>query len=111
VTGPMTVILDGDNAWYVKILFAGGSEGVHAASMDIGSTNYSMERVSGATWKAHLSGIENQSVSFHASFSDGSAKTITNCFSRGLAGINKFSMQVEVSARQGVVGRCFKASF
>ena len=79
----MTVILDGDNAWYVKILFAGGSEGVHAASMDIGSTNYSMERVSGATWKATLSGIENQPVTFHMSFSDGSEKTIKNCFQRG----------------------------
>ena len=109
----MTVILDGENTWYVKVLFAGGSEGVHAASMDIGSTNYSMERVSGATWKAHLSGIENQSVSFHASFSDGSAKTITNCFSRGQAGFNKFSMQVEVSVQQGVVAsrQAFDAYF
>lgn len=83
VTGPTAVILDGNNAWYVKVLFAGGSAGVQAARMAIGSTNYSMERVSGATWKANLSGKENQAVTFHLSFSDGSEKTITNCFPGG----------------------------
>ena len=97
VTGPTAVILDGNNAWYVKVLFAGGSAGVQAARMDIGSTNYNMERVSGATWKATLSGIENQPVTFHVSFKDDK-----ELLSKRLASSNKFPMHVEGSARHSI---------
>lgn len=80
VTGPTVVILDGNNAWYVKVLFAGGSTGVQAAQMKVGLTNYTMDRVGGATWKASLTGTENESVTFYLSFADGSKSTIGNCF-------------------------------
>lgn len=78
---PVTaVILDGNNAWYVKVLFAGGTTSVSAASITVGSNQWSMDRVSGATWKANLDGTTNQSVSFRIQYSNGATETLTGCF-------------------------------
>ena len=74
------VILDGNNAYYTKVLFAGGTNGVKAATMMIGTTTISMSKVSGATWSANLSGATNKAVSFKLTFSDGTTGTISGCF-------------------------------
>ena len=74
------VILDGNNAWYTKVLFAGGTTGVKAATMTIGGTTVTMSKVSGATWSASLSGATNKAVSFKLTFSNGTTGTISGCF-------------------------------
>lgn len=79
-TGPTVVILDGNNSYYVKALFAGGKTGVQSAKLQIGSTTYTMDRVSGATWKANLTGQTNQAVAFFVTYTDGTTDTISKCF-------------------------------
>lgn len=49
-------IIDGDNAWYVKVLFAGGIDGVRRAKIKVGPEGFNMQRVVGATWSASLAG-------------------------------------------------------
>ena len=80
ITGPTVVILDGNNAWYVKVLFAGGTTGVMSAKIDIGASSYTMDRVSGATWKANLTGQTNKPVIFSITYADGTTSAVTNCF-------------------------------
>jgi hypothetical protein len=79
-TGPTVVILDGDNAWYVKVLFAGGSSGVQSATLEIGESSYTMDRIGGATWKASLSGQEDEAVKFLLTYVDGTIDQVTDCF-------------------------------
>merc|ERR1712072_1496098 len=52
-TGPPTAtILDGDNAWYTKVIFSGLSRAVSSASITVGAGNpdIQMTRNGGATW-------------------------------------------------------------
>ena len=55
---PVTVVvLDGPNAYYTKVLVAGGHTSVKAMDIQIGNDNkIAMFRNSGATWAAGLSG-------------------------------------------------------
>jgi hypothetical protein len=77
---PTIVVLDGNNSYYVKVLLAGGTTSVKSASLQIGSTTYTLDRVSGATWKAGLSGLTNQQVSFTISYADGVTEIVSRCF-------------------------------
>lgn len=77
---PTVVILDGDNAWYVKVLIAGGRTSVQALQLTLGTTTYPMERVSGATWKAQLEGLTNLPISFDVMLADKSTHIIQGCF-------------------------------
>lgn len=78
--GPTAVILDGDNAYYVKVLFAGGITGVQSTRIQIGASSYAMDRVSGATFKASLTGQTNQAVTFFITYAGGATDTISGCF-------------------------------
>ncbi|GKY99161.1 hypothetical protein MPSEU_000871600 [Mayamaea pseudoterrestris] len=75
------VVLDGNNAYYTKVLFAGGVTGVQAASITVGTITTPMLRVSCATWAASLTGATNKAVSFQLTFSDGTTGSIFGCFS------------------------------
>jgi hypothetical protein len=77
---PIIVVLDGNNSYYVKVLLAGGTTSVKSASLQIGSTTYTLDRVSGATWKAALSGRTDQQVSFTILYTDGVTETVSRCF-------------------------------
>ncbi|GKY99169.1 hypothetical protein MPSEU_000872400 [Mayamaea pseudoterrestris] len=74
------VVLDGNNAYYTKVLFAGGVTGVKAARITIGTVTTQMYKVSGATWAASLTGATNKAVSFQLTFSDGTMGSISGCF-------------------------------
>jgi len=79
--GPTAVVMDGNNAWYVKILFAGGTNGVAAATIRIGSKIHVMEKVSGATWGAGTAGETDEVVEFDVTYENGDIATIANdCF-------------------------------
>lgn len=84
-TGPLAVIMDGNNAYYVKVLFAGGTNGVADATVRLGSgssaKSFPMSKVSGATWSAGLDGTANEVVEFDVTFANGDTATIANdCF-------------------------------
>ncbi|KAL3779624.1 hypothetical protein HJC23_008963 [Cyclotella cryptica] len=79
ITPPTAVILDGNNAWYVKVLFSGGTTGVASAKIHIGGASFSMSRLSGATFSANTNGAWGQ-ASFEVTFDNGSAVAIDGCF-------------------------------
>jgi len=81
---PVTItILDGDNAFYVKVLVAGGTTGVKALSIKVGTVTTKMSVSSGATWAASLSGATNVPVQFKVTFTDGTKTTVKKCFKSG----------------------------
>ena len=75
------IVLEPNNAGYVKVLFAGGTTGVAAADITVGGVKYSMYKNSGATWAASLQGSTQGGVQFDVTFADGSVKTLYDCFS------------------------------
>lgn len=78
-TLPTVVVLDGNNAWYTKILVVGGHTGVESVSMEIDGTSYTFNRNGGATWSANLSG-KSGATTFSVSFRDGSQAELSDCF-------------------------------
>jgi len=76
------VVLDGPNAWYVKVLIAGGKTGVSAVTLTLdGSKQYTMYRGGGATWAASTGqGLQNVSVRFDVVYDDGSTDFVNGCF-------------------------------
>lgn len=80
-TPPKVVVLDGMNAWYTKILVAGGRKSVKSVKMFVGKTSYPMFRVSGATFAANLKGIQNKPTKFVITWITGKKKkVIIRCF-------------------------------
>lgn len=79
-TKTTVVVLDGPNAWYVKVLVAGGTRGVQAVKMTVGGKTYAMSRVVGATWSASLVGATGGTAQFVVTYEDGTTKTVSNCF-------------------------------
>uniref|UniRef100_A0A7S1UP23 Expansin-like EG45 domain-containing protein n=1 Tax=Grammatophora oceanica TaxID=210454 RepID=A0A7S1UP23_9STRA len=77
---PTVVVLDGNNAYYVKVLVAGGETSVSAVTMYVNNIPYIMNRVSGATFSTSLSGLTG-SAKFEVTFSDGLTEMIDDCFS------------------------------
>lgn len=78
---PIVVILDGDNAYYVKILIAGGVTGVSSASITIGNNTFNASGNNGATYIFSITGTTNVKVYFTINFLDGTTQIIdNNCF-------------------------------
>lgn len=77
---PKAVVLDGNNAWYTKVLLAGGPTSVKSAAMKVGSNSYKMFRVSGATFAANLQGVTNKTTMFIIKWTDGTKSVIKGCF-------------------------------
>ena len=78
-TPPTAVILDGNNAFYVKVLFSGGITGVASAKVRVGGALFPMTRNSGATFYAQTNGAKGQ-ASFEVSYDNGNVATIDGCF-------------------------------
>jgi hypothetical protein len=74
------VVLDGNNEFYVKVLLAGGTTSVKSATLKLGSVTYTLDRVSGATWKASLAGLKNQQSSFSITYVNGVTVSVSGCF-------------------------------
>ena len=74
------VVLDGTNAWYVKVLVAGGTRGVKSVTITVGGKTYPMSRVVGATWASSLAGSAGGSAKFVVTYEDGTKRTLTGCF-------------------------------
>lgn len=79
---PVTVVvLDGPNAYFTKVLVAGGHTSVKAMDITVGNAApVSMYRNSGATWAAGLSGASGMGVRFDITFDDDTAVTLQGCF-------------------------------
>eukprot|EP00930_Biecheleria_cincta_P043276 TRINITY_DN29730_c0_g1_i1.p1 TRINITY_DN29730_c0_g1~~TRINITY_DN29730_c0_g1_i1.p1 ORF type:complete len:1074 (+),score=175.39 TRINITY_DN29730_c0_g1_i1:111-3224(+) len=78
--GGVATVLDGNNAWYTKVIFSNLPDAVVGASMMVKDRVYTMSRVSGATWQANTGG-QSGSVSFSVSLGDGSTVQFDSCFS------------------------------
>lgn len=79
-TPPTVVVLTGDNAYYTKVLVAGGHTGVKAVSMTLGGKRYNMSRLSGATWSAQLDGATGAATSFSLTYRDDIIEEVSGCF-------------------------------
>ncbi|GAX16470.1 hypothetical protein FisN_19Lh050 [Fistulifera solaris] len=78
-TPPTVVVLTGDNAFYTKVLVAGGHTSVKAVSMNLGGKRIHLSRVSGATWAANLDG-QSGATSFALTYRDGTVEEVSGCF-------------------------------
>merc|ERR1711981_626909 len=84
-TGPPTAtILDGDNAWYTKVIFSGLSRAVSSASITVGAGNpgIQMTRNGGATWSTSTpDGIAgNVPVTFKLTLDNDATVEMDACF-------------------------------
>merc|ERR1719401_602848 len=56
-TGGLTAtVLDGENAWYTKVVFSNLPKAVIGAELVVGGQGFSMQRSGGATWSASPDG-------------------------------------------------------
>lgn len=74
------VMLDGENAWYTKVLVAGGTRGVKSVKMAVGGKTYSMLRSVGATWYAQLAGKTGGATVFTVAYEGNTTKVLRGCF-------------------------------
>lgn len=84
-TGPPTAtVLDGDNAWYTKLIFSGLSRAVSSASITVGTGNQPTElaRNGGATWAAStpVAIAGNVPVSFKLTLDNSDIVEMDACF-------------------------------
>merc|ERR1719229_1139517 len=83
-TGPATAtVLDGDNAWYTKMIFSGLSHSVASASITVGEGELiQMNRNGGATWSASTpAGISgNVAVTFKLTLDNEEIVELSECF-------------------------------
>merc|ERR1712157_291594 len=84
-TGPATAtVLDGDNAWYTKMIFSGLSRAVSAASIMIEgqSEPIQMNRNGGATWSASTPEAHsgNVDVTFTLTLDNEDTVELADCF-------------------------------
>jgi hypothetical protein len=82
VGSPTATVLDGDNAWYNKMIFSGLSRGVSAASIKIGGDDtIQMTRNSGATWYASTPGTSGDvTVTFSLTLENDETVQLADCF-------------------------------
>jgi len=76
---PAAVVLDGNNAWYVKVLLAGGPSGIVSATLRIGDSTFPLSRVAGATFSASTNNAQGP-ASFDIVYDNGGTATIDGCF-------------------------------
>jgi hypothetical protein len=76
------VMLDGNNAWYTKVLVAGGTRGVISVKISVGGKTYRMTRSVGATYFAQLSGATGGSATFTVQYeaANVTTKIVRGCF-------------------------------
>jgi len=77
--GPVATVLDGDNAWYTKVIFSNLPKAVASAELKINGASFGMSRAGGATWKASPGGAKG-SASFALVLDDGSSVNLGSCF-------------------------------
>jgi len=77
--GAAATVLDGNNAWYTKVIFSNLPKAVVAARLAVGSKRFAMSRNSGATWKAQLDGSRGV-ASFEITLEGGSTLSLAPCF-------------------------------
>eukprot|EP00419_Tripos_fusus_P012369 CAMPEP_0172663102 /NCGR_PEP_ID=MMETSP1074-20121228/5714_1 /TAXON_ID=2916 /ORGANISM="Ceratium fusus, Strain PA161109" /LENGTH=428 /DNA_ID=CAMNT_0013479049 /DNA_START=125 /DNA_END=1411 /DNA_ORIENTATION=- len=70
--GPVATVLDGDNAFYTKVIFSNLPSAVSGAKLKVGSKIFAMQRNSGATWRASTDGSHGAAASFTLMLDDGS---------------------------------------
>ncbi|CAE7793546.1 EXPA12 [Symbiodinium microadriaticum] len=68
--GPVATVLDGDNAWYTKVIFSNLVSAVMKADLFLGESAFTMSRVSGATWSASTAG-KRDAASFSVTLDTG----------------------------------------
>eukprot|EP00933_Yihiella_yeosuensis_P030157 TRINITY_DN2381_c0_g3_i2.p1 TRINITY_DN2381_c0_g3~~TRINITY_DN2381_c0_g3_i2.p1 ORF type:complete len:517 (+),score=82.09 TRINITY_DN2381_c0_g3_i2:67-1617(+) len=78
--GAVATVLDGNNAWYTKVIFSNLPFAVISADISIAGTTFSMNRVGGATWSASTGG-KTGVVSFLLVLDGGATASLTSCFS------------------------------
>lgn len=78
--GVFVVVLDGNNAFFTKVLIAGGPTGAASVKFNLGSQSFDMFLLSGATWAVNLSGTTNVPTSFDITWTDGSSVRVGSCF-------------------------------
>jgi hypothetical protein len=80
-TSNTTIVMqDGENAWYTKVLVAGGQRGVSSVKIAVGGKTYNMLRSVGATWYAQLAGATGGTATFTVAYEGGATKVVKNCF-------------------------------
>ena len=76
--GPVATVLDGNNAWYTKVIFSNLVQAVVAAELYLAGRTFSMTRVSGATWSASPAGASGPAA-FRVVLTSG-AEVFFECF-------------------------------
>jgi len=79
VGGPTATVLDGNNAWYTKVIFSNLPHAVTGAMLKLGTKSFTMQRNTGATWKASLDGSSGPAA-FEVTLADGSTRQLQGCF-------------------------------
>mmetsp|Transcript_10102 Transcript_10102/g.18819 ORF Transcript_10102/g.18819 Transcript_10102/m.18819 type:complete len:837 (-) Transcript_10102:267-2777(-) len=69
--GPRATVMDGNNAWYTRVIFSNLPRAVLGARISLGGDMVEMQRVSGATWSAQLGGKEGATASFAVTLEGG----------------------------------------
>jgi len=78
--GPaLATVLDGNNAWYTKVIFSNLAGAVIGAQAVVDGQEFSMNRVSGATWSASPGGAKGV-AGFVLTLADGSTVDLRSCF-------------------------------
>jgi len=77
--GAVVTVLDGNNAWYTKVLFSNLPRAVVGAEITVGGRSFPMSRVSGATWSASPGGAQG-AASFAVTLEGGAQLDLGACF-------------------------------
>jgi len=78
--GAVAMVLDGNNAYYTKVIFSNLQKAVRSASMTIAGSKINLKRAGGATWSANTGGKKGK-VTFSLKLTGGSAYRFSSCFS------------------------------
>jgi len=93
--GAVATMLDGDNAYFTKVIFSNLASSVEQAELTItpadgSSVSFSMDRAGGATWsKGGLGGVTG-SASFSLTLASGNVVTMDSCFETWPVATNQF---------------------
>merc|ERR1712187_14419 len=78
--GAVASMLDGNNAFFTKVIFSNLASAVESAQLTIEATSFTMDRAGGATWsKGGLNGITG-AASFSLTLASGDVVAIDPCF-------------------------------
>lgn len=77
--GPVATVLDGENAWYTKVIFSNLPKAVVSVELTVNGASFAMSRAGGATWKAAPGGATGR-AGFVVVLQDGSSVDLGSCF-------------------------------